>query len=658
MISVGDTSDRITRPSGQIRQSNWCRIPLCPLVWGKLDVVTSMTDRSFLVRGIILVALSAAVLFSFLGSARLWDRDEPRNARAAHEMLARGDWVVPTFNGELRSHKPAMLYWLQMSAYAVFGQSEFTARLPSALAALISVLTIAWLGSRLAGECTPLGPTGFWTGAVLATFALFVMAGRAATPDSCLIACSTLGIAALTGGLLVPPAARSRLATSILLERLSWSWAVLGYVALGGALLAKGPVGLVLPMIIVHTWWLVMQRRRVEAADLPRWRVGRLAVRAWAIFSPRQVLGSVVALKSVPGVVIAVAVAAPWYVAVGMATDGEFLRDFFWQHNVGRAVASMEGHRGSVLFYPAALLVGTFPWSLWLIPIMWWGIKAKRRGAAPRTAVTLAGVWVAMTVIAFSLASTKLPSYITSCYPGVALLVGGFLKDFAADVRMPSRVWRTIAGGVAVLVAIGLATGLIWLSFSEELPLIGWVGCSSILLALAGVLGWLVDWQIERPRWVPAIWLTASVLLHIGLFGIGTRTVDNYRSEVDMLVAIERATGNQSRWFGLGGMEPSWVYYLDKNIHSVPQHMSQSLHDREAWNEFILQSGAAPGDHLIVEGKLAAALTAAVQRWPGSEAPLVEQGRTERFLRSGDIVVYRFSDTAAELASRPRELQR
>ena len=616
-----------------------------------------MTDRSLAVRGIILMSLSTAVMFSFLGSARLWDRDEPRNARAAYEMLERGDWVVPTFNGELRSHKPAMLYWLQMSAYSMLGPSEFTARLPSALSALISVLAIAWLGSRLAGEPGWFGPTGFWSGAVLATFALFVMAGRAATPDSCLIACSTLAVAALVGGLLVPPGRRSRLATSVLLERLSWPWALLGYTALGGALLAKGPVGLVLPLAIVHTWWLVMQRRRLDASQMPSWRMGRFALRAWAIFNPAHMLRAVVALKALPGLCLALAIAAPWYIAVGLATDGEFLRDFFWQHNVGRAVASMEGHSGSLLFYPAALLVGTFPWSLWLIPILWWGVKAKRRGAAARTAVTLSGVWVGVTIIAFSFASTKLPSYITSCYPGVALLVGGFLKDFAADVRMPSRAWRTIAGGVAVFVALGLATGLLWFSFSEDLPLIGWVGCSSILLAAAGVAGWLVDLQ-SRPRLVPSIWLTASVLLHIGLFGIGTRTVDNYRSEVDMLVAIDEFSGGQTQWHGLGGMEPSWVYYLGKNISPLPAAFTKQLESREAWKQTIRQCQLADGDHLIVEGAIAEALTAAVGRWPSSDAPLVEQARTERFLRSGDIVVYRVNAESAELASREQSVTR
>lgn len=616
-----------------------------------------MTDRRFVTRGITLVVLTAAVMFSFLGSARLWDRDEPRNARAAQEMRERGDWIVPTFNSELRSHKPIMLYWLQIVAYSVFGQSEFTARLPSALAAFVSVMTIAWLASRLAGERSLFGPTGFWSGAVLATCALFVMAGRAATPDSCLIAFSTLGIAALVGGLLVAPHERSRLATTILKDRLSWPWALAGYAALGGAILAKGPVGLILPLLIIHSWWLLLQRRPLEPAELSRGRLMRFATRAWAMASPRQVFRSLMALKTLPGICIAVAIAAPWYIAVGLATDGEFLRDFFWRHNIGRAVSSMEGHGGSVWFYPVALLIGTFPWSLWLMPIAWWGVKAKRRGAATRTAVTLSAVWIGVTVVAFTFASTKLPSYITSCYPGVALLVGGFLKDFANNVRMPSRAWRTLAGGVALFVAFGMATGLIWISFSEALPLVGWLGCSSILLALAGIGGWVVDWQ-SRPRLVPAIWLMAAVLLHVGLFGIGTRTVDSYRNEVDMIVALDELSERRSNWYGLGGMEPSWVYYLDKPIAAMPEELKTSLDRPEAWREYAQRIGMTDGDHVIVEGELADALQAAVDRWPSGQAPLVEQGRTERFLRPGNIIVYQFHNATGELASRQQAAAR
>ena len=65
--------------------------------------------------GATIVAVAVVVLFTHLGGARLWDRDEPRNAGCAVEMLARADWVTPVFDGELRTHKPILLYWFIMT---------------------------------------------------------------------------------------------------------------------------------------------------------------------------------------------------------------------------------------------------------------------------------------------------------------------------------------------------------------------------------------------------------------------------------------------------------------------------------------------------------------------------------------------------------------
>ncbi len=81
---------------------------------------------------VLLLAACWAVFFLNLGGPKLWDRDEPRNAGCAKEMMQRGDWVTPIFNGELREQKPVLLYWLMMSAYTMFGFGEFGARFWSA----------------------------------------------------------------------------------------------------------------------------------------------------------------------------------------------------------------------------------------------------------------------------------------------------------------------------------------------------------------------------------------------------------------------------------------------------------------------------------------------------------------------------------------------
>ena len=87
-----------------------------------------------------LALLASTVFFVNLGTPKLWDRDEPRNARCASEMLERSDWIVPTFNGELRTHKPVLLYWLMMSSFRLFGTTEFAARFWSATLSVGTVM--------------------------------------------------------------------------------------------------------------------------------------------------------------------------------------------------------------------------------------------------------------------------------------------------------------------------------------------------------------------------------------------------------------------------------------------------------------------------------------------------------------------------------------
>ena len=98
---------------------------------------------------LLLLAVGWCMFLVNLGGPSLWDVDEGRNAPCAYEMMASGDWVVPTHNGVLRSAKPVLLYWLQIAAYSCFGVNEFDARLPSALAALASLLLAYELGREV-----------------------------------------------------------------------------------------------------------------------------------------------------------------------------------------------------------------------------------------------------------------------------------------------------------------------------------------------------------------------------------------------------------------------------------------------------------------------------------------------------------------------------
>ena len=140
---------------------------------------------------LVLVLVGGVIFFTNLGGPKLWDEDEPRNAACAREMLERGDWVVPTFNYELRPQKPVLLYWLMMASYSVFGVNELAARLPSALLAMGTTLVTFHLGRLLFNA-----RVGLFGGLMMASCLMFGVAGRAATPDSCLIFFTSLSLLA------------------------------------------------------------------------------------------------------------------------------------------------------------------------------------------------------------------------------------------------------------------------------------------------------------------------------------------------------------------------------------------------------------------------------------------------------------------------------
>jgi 4-amino-4-deoxy-L-arabinose transferase-like glycosyltransferase len=602
-------------------------------------------------RIVFLCSLVVSLFFVELGTARLWDRDEPRNARASHEMLARGDWIVPTFNGSLRDHKPILLYWGQMLSYLALGESEFTARLPSALCALLTIGAIAVLGSRLSGKPSGISAVGFWSAGCLATCGLFVMAGRAATPDACLIAFSTLGIAALVISALAPahPYASGHVG------RARWIPAMLGYTMLGLAALAKGPVGVILPLTVVHAWWMICYQ--LQSHTLPQtestssWlgSIAHVLRLTWATFNPLQAWRAVRALRTIPGILLTLLAAAPWYIAVGVETNGQFLRGFFLDHNVGRAVGAMEGHHGSLLFYPAAFLVGTFPWSMWFIPVVMWCYKASNNNVVHRQITVLSTVWIAVYITAFTLASTKLPSYITPCYAGAALALGSYWQQFESGWSRPTWKLRRIAYALTIFVGLGLTLGILWISQQEAMPLLTRAAWAGLVIVALGAVGFWWEFTHSQQR-LPLAWLAGGAVFQLLIFGFGSKSVDSYRNDIATLNSVASQTLNDTgsaAWVAIGGLEPSWVHYLGHEIKEIAAPVSEPA----AWEQLEQFVAQNPQTRLIVVG------SAAQERflqWQ-TERPqpeLVEMARSARFLRPGEIYVYGTAQAADRNLSR------
>lgn len=510
------------------------------------------------------LAITLAISFTNLGAARLWDRDEPRNAQCAREMLEAGDWVVPVFDGELRTHKPILIYWCQITAYKIFGVNEFAARLPSALASILTVLCVYWLARRLASE-----QVAVWSSVALSTMILFVLAGRAATPDALLIATSTLAIALFAHFAFVdkkdPREQDTGLSGSTainppLLRTLRFRWPTLGqwtlvYAACGLAVLAKGPVGLVLPVAVMGLTILLVGRERADTAA-GNWFTKTLAplVVGWQ-------------MRPFLAIAIVLLVAGPWYLAVGMATDGVWLKEFFLTHNVSRAVKPMEGHSGPpLLFYAGALLIGTFPWSCFSIPIglsVWSRWKSQRRAGQtidPLFALGLA--WVAVYVGCFSIASTKLPSYVTPCHPGVALIAGWYVaRAIAGQVEHP----RWMKAGLAVAFGIGIGIFVaIGGPLSQQVPTVRPLAFAGVVFAVAGILGVALAARRQTGLAMRTFVIGAVSVVWL-LHSFGPSQVDRGRTDLDALQAAFVAAPERTWWIS-GSPEPSWIFYSNRRI--------------------------------------------------------------------------------------------
>jgi 4-amino-4-deoxy-L-arabinose transferase-like glycosyltransferase len=386
------------------------------------------TDAALPARGAtLLLALVAALLLLGQGQVPLLGPDEPRYARVAVEMARGGDFVTPTLQGRPWLEKPALYYWMAAASFRAFGETEAAARAPSLLAALLMVGATALTGARVFG-----GAAGLHAGFVLGTCVLAFAYGRAASMDMLLAATVTastglfaLAALGIAGGLAIPGA----------------------YAFAGLATLAKGPLGLLLPVMTAAGYALV-------ARDV-RFAKRLLSPAGWLLF---------------------LAVAGPWYALVWRAQGSAFVDTFLLDHNLARFTSTIHRHPGPVVYYLPVLLVGLFPWSGLLAP----AIASLRR--ARRRADLFVLCWVAFPLVFFSLAGSKLPGYILPCLAPLALWMGRAADDLVHGARAGTRV----AGVITVVLGalLGAAPILAARAGEPAWPLIVPLGLWCVLVAL------------------------------------------------------------------------------------------------------------------------------------------------------------------------------
>ena len=479
-----------------------------------------------LMQQLIIVVAAAAMYFANLGATGLWDLDEALYSSIAREMTARGDWIVPMFNGHLFPEKPPLMFWLMMGSFKALGVSEFAARLPAALLAIGTALATYHLARRLFSA-----EVGFWAGLVVASNIIFTVSARAATVDSALTFITTLVMLLFATG---PRIGEPRDNAAARIGYVPNSWFT--YVAIGGllglAILAKGPIGFLLPAASVGLFLLIANRDQQQdglggPSYIPPgvWSRTRGVLKQLAVtFSPLRMLRVTWSMRPLTVLAAAALVAVPWFVLVAVKTDGEWLEKFITMYNLRPFNSPFLGHRGPFYYHFAVVLVGLFPWSIFLGPTVAHAWRSVRGSCEKASSYIFVICWIAVFFGFWSICSTKLPHYVLPAYPALSILTACFLDAWLKQSEAAPRHVMPIATGIYFGVGVLMLAVLPWVAgrYVPGEQIIALVGLGLVLGG--GAAFWFLA-QGRRPAYLAAI-AASAVMFIVMLFAWAAVRVD------------------------------------------------------------------------------------------------------------------------------------
>ena len=485
------------------------------------------------------------------------DRDEARFAQATKQMVETHDYVHIRLGEEERNKKPAGIHWLQAASVHLLEatglgsrQDIWAYRVPSFLGGVLAVLAVFHWGRTLVGR-----RAAFLAAAMLASSMVLVAEVHIAKTDAALLA-----TVAAAMGLFGVAYLRPRQFTA--------GQAAAFWLILGASVLLKGPVGPMVPLLAGITLAVVDRGARWLRPLRPHW-----------------------------GIPLMIAAAAPWFIAIGIATEGRFFEQAVGGDMLSKIGSGEEKHGGPPGFYLMTFGIAAFP-GAWIVlmglPTAW------RERLRPEVRFLLA--WVVPSWLVFEAVQTKLPHYTLPMYPALMLLGAAWAMDPLR--QMPHRYWRWFCTFVLVAVAVGLAIAaqVVGVLLLPMPPLAG-----MLAIPAAGLLVWALLRLTRGPRgdWgragiygaVLAVPLYAAVLE-----GVAPRLAPIWLAPRLAAVVAEQAPGVPAAQIGLAGYaEPSAQFALGGGIRLLPNGIAAA--------EFLGGSGqvVAVGDRQLGEFQTMAA---------------------------------------------------
>ena len=459
-----------------------------------------------------LLLLAALTFFAGLGRGAITDSDEAFYAESAREMVASGGWITPHYNYEPRFQKPILYYWLTAATYLVFGPTEFGARLWAAIAGFGLVLVTAACGRRWYDEST-----GLLAGAIVATNFGYFSIARMALPDLPLTFCITLAIWAA-------------LVSTLESERSPRKFVLLAALGLGLGFLMKGPVGIIIPLIVIVPL-LAIERRSIALTPI----------------------------DLVLGFAVMMAVAMPWYLLMWFRHGNEYLQSFFVGDNFERFATDRFNDPRPWWFYLPVVAGGLLPWTplalTWLGPI---AAFLRRRRDVGTIELRLI-LWALLPLLFYTLSVGKQPRYVLPVLPPLALLLSASLIERTQEWRgldgarsVPRRALPVVVG--ALLSGLFLCTLGVLLYRAQALLINVQPIYTTIASALIVVLGALVVVTAVTKNWRMApgvLAIAAAIALPTIQYGALSSGGDDTVQQMARLVLQNRIQDGQVGTYGV-----------------------------------------------------------------------------------------------------------
>ncbi len=464
----------------------------------------------------LLIVVSALLFLIRAGSLPLMDPDESRCAVIAADMQRFGDWIVPHLDGEVYYDKPAPFFWLTIAAMKLTDNVELSGRLVAAIGGIAVVIITYFFARQLFNAAA-----GLIAGLILATSAEFLFVARWFRMDMPF----TAGIWAAiwwfwrSESLFETDGGKSH-------RRRGW----LGfYFFCGIATLFKGPVGIVLPVLIILSWLILSRRYR-----------------------------QIIKFFYLPGITLYLLIAAPWYVAISLR-EPNYVYEFFIHHNLERYAGNSLGHHWPGILYIVILLGGLLPWTVYFPAAIEKYFPRRWRTRADSPLILLLWLSAIVTILFFSFSRTKMAGYIVPAFPPLAVLMGGLIGEWISADAM-NKAMKNAGKGFVVTLSIMLAFLIGLEIYLKSIDLWIFIPAAIIIFSVWQMIKYLrTDHQT---RFI--IWMFAGITT-LYLLAFGHTAIDIYemRSTRALARLIPPGQASYSKICFFTSVQPSFIFYTD-----------------------------------------------------------------------------------------------